>query len=137
MTEIAGSTERQRAYRISNDASLVNAQTPVLPKEFSINCILRMPDYTTGLVWDLFRIYDGLAEYSVQINGRRQTVSFIVADSSGKVLINSELKNAEALFNTEWHQLSLQVYGDRGDKSVGLFIDGDKVSTSELGLPLR
>lgn len=81
--QITGTTRSQTAYRLSNDAHLVTDNTPVLPKSFSITSIMRMPKETVGMTWDLFKVFDGVAEYKVQINGDSKTVDFVVADATG------------------------------------------------------
>lgn len=92
-----------------------------------------MPEETVTKTWDLLKIFDGVAEYTVQeswklkpliltirfpkvwkqdnfkrskINGKKRSVDFIVTDKTGNSLIHATLGKADALFNTEWHQVS-------------------------------
>jgi len=65
--EISGTTRAQTAYRLSNDAHLVTDNTPTLPKSFSVKSVMRMPKQTVAMTWDLFKVFDGLAEYKAQL----------------------------------------------------------------------
>ena len=77
--QIRGTTTRQKAYRISNDAQLIINNrfdefiilklltdfwliSPHLPSEFSIIATMRMPEETVSSTWDLFKIDDGFAK---------------------------------------------------------------------------
>ena len=94
-----------------------------------------MPEETVTKTWDLLKIFDGVAEYTVQelfsklkntfarlleltvkkkpkpiekllqINGKKRSIDFIVTDKTGNSLIHATLGKADALFNTEWHQV--------------------------------
>ena len=61
-----GTTRSQVAYKLSPDAHLVTTNTPLLPTEFAIQVIVRMPEETVTKTWDLLKIFDGVAEYTVQ-----------------------------------------------------------------------
>ena len=44
----------------------MTTNTPLLPTEFAIQVIVRMPEETVTKTWDLLKIFDGVAEYTVQ-----------------------------------------------------------------------
>ena len=65
------------------------------------------------------------------MDGSSFSVDFIVSDANGNALIEAKLPNARQIFNTEWHEVGIQIM----DNEASLFIDCTKVSTIafELG----
>merc|ERR1711892_748647 len=130
--QIRGTTTRQKAYRISNDAQLIINNSPHLPSEFSIIATMRMPEETVSSTWDLFKIDDGFVKYRIVVDGTDHSIHFIVSDPQNVPIVSAKFDQVSHLFNTEWHKIGIQVLKDE----VSFYIDCVKVQSVQLDISM-